>query len=105
MANVLCLDTEPETVAALSYAGHHVVAAPFGYRNGGRYLADAPHDFDLILCDLKNPACFDMNRWGPYGGNDNFSVLDCSINQVTWEERHIVRGAGSAASVENPGFA
>ncbi len=59
MPDILCLDTEPETVASLRRAGHNVAEAPFGYRNGVRQLSVAPHDFDLIVCDLRNPACFE----------------------------------------------
>lgn len=44
-----------------------------GYRTGKLgFHFPAPHEVDLIICDLKRPACFDRKNWGPNGGNDNF---------------------------------
>ncbi len=69
--NVLCIDTEPETVNSLESAGHNVAQGNIGFRIGFPSLTYPPHEFDLLLCDLRRPACFDTRRWGP-GGNDNF---------------------------------
>jgi hypothetical protein len=98
MADILCLDTERETVWALSNAGHRVVAAPFGYGDGGRLLADPPHDFDLILCDLRDAAYFDMDRWGPYGGNDNFKCTIIRSQQFALKQSLLNRDPKRAAS-------
>jgi hypothetical protein len=84
MADVLCLDTEPETLQQLK-ASHNVLGVPFGYRDGVRYLHRAPQDFDLIVCDLRRPACFDRTKWGPYGGNDNYKCAIVPPDQVTWD--------------------
>jgi hypothetical protein len=73
MAHVLCLDTEPETIKAIIAAKHKVYAGDLGYRSGRRQLLAAPHEFDLIVCDLRLPACFDLTKWGPDGGNNNHS--------------------------------
>ena len=97
MSDILCLDTEPETVNMLKANGHSVTQAPFGYRDGIRYLHVAPHDFDLIVCDLRNPACYDEDKWGPYGGNDNYKCRVVPRKELTWETRLISRGPGSFA--------
>jgi len=73
MAQVLCLDTEPQTIEALRAAKYKVIAGDLGYRTGRRRLVVPPHEFDLIVCDLRLPACFDLNKWGPHGGNSNHS--------------------------------
>lgn len=72
MIQVLCLDTEPETVQAMREAGHFVATGELGFRTGRPLLTDPPHEFDLMVCDLRRPACFDATRWGP-GLNSNFS--------------------------------
>lgn len=71
MARVLCIDCEPETVAGLKGAGHSAVSVELGYRTGKRNFVAPPHEYDLMVCDLKKPACFDSTDWGPYGKNDN----------------------------------
>ncbi|HTW83087.1 MAG TPA: toll/interleukin-1 receptor domain-containing protein [Candidatus Sulfotelmatobacter sp.] len=86
MADILCLDTEPETIAALKDAGHTVFPALFGYRNGVRSLQRAPQDFDLIVCDLRKPACFDSTRWG-MTGNSNFNCTIIPGDQLNWDSR------------------
>lgn len=73
MAHVLCLDTEPETIEAIRAAKHKVHAGDMGYRTGRRQLIVPPHEFELIVCDLRRPACFDLHKWGPDGGNNNYS--------------------------------
>lgn len=84
MPNVLCLDTEPETVEALRLEGYTVKTGDLRYRTGLRSLDDPPHEFDLLICDLKRPARFDIRKWGRE--NDNFrckieeSVQDYIIN-------------------------
>lgn len=95
MSDILCLDTEPETIALLTSKGHRVVAAPFGYREGIRYLPNPPQDFDLIVCDLRRPACFDATKWGPYGGNSNFKCAVLSGDDVNWESRWVSQGYNS----------
>lgn len=77
MAYIICLDTEPETVEALRSEGHTVEAGEIGYRTGKPLLVSPPHECDLLICDLKKPACFNMKNWGP-GGNDNFH---CKIEE------------------------
>src|SRR5260370_21536278 len=75
MGKVLCIDTEPETEAAIRAAGHTVSSVEMGYRTGRRNFHAPPHEYDLIVCDLKKPACFDSTHWGP-GKNDN---LHCTL--------------------------
>jgi len=80
MATILCVDSEPETVAAIESAGHNVSVGTLGYRTGIFHQPFPPHEFDAVVCDLKNPACFDALNWGP-GGNNNFNcTLATDIN-------------------------
>jgi predicted nucleotide-binding protein len=74
MARVLCIDCEPETVSAIEGAGHSPATVELGYRTGKRNFFVPPHECDLIVCDLKKPACFDCTDWGP-GRNDNFHCV------------------------------
>ncbi len=92
MADILCLDTTPSTTKALQASGHTVVASLFGYSVGYRSLTESPQDFDLIVCDMRHPACFDMFKWGPYGGNDNYRCKIVPPSDVTWETRLVQHG-------------
>ena len=65
MAEVLAIDSEPETLETIVAAGHTVHPAEMGYRTAKRRFIVAPHEVDLILCDLKKPACYDSTFWGP----------------------------------------
>ena len=65
MARILCVDTDPDTAKALMAAGHEVFAGTLGYMDGQPRLAMPPHEVDLLVCDLRTPACFDSNWWGP----------------------------------------
>ena len=94
MSDILCLDTEPETIAALREVGHNVVSVPFGYRDGLRSLHVPPQDFDLILSDLKQPACFDSLAW--MHRNDNYKCEIVPPDELTWEPRYISNGPGQA---------
>lgn len=78
MTHLLCIDTEPETVQSLREAGHDVTTGELGYRTGRPLLESPPHEYDLLVCDLKRPACFDATHWGP-GKNDNFH---CRIEET-----------------------
>src|SRR6202049_2287571 len=82
---VLCVDTEPETVRHLSDAGLEVEPAEVGYRTGRRRISNAPHEYDLIVCDLKQPACYDGSSWGPQGENDNYKCRIVPFETVTGE--------------------
>lgn len=72
--NILCIDTEPETIKAIEAAGHTVDHGEIGFRTGRPNLSHPPHEYDLLICDLRRPACFDATNWGP-GGNDNYHCL------------------------------
>jgi hypothetical protein len=100
MADVLCLDTEQDTVSSLIAAGNHVVSASFGYANGYRSLEDAPQDFDLVVCDLRVPARFDMYRWGPFDGNDNYRCTIIPQSELTWERRLVLRNPSATPQEE-----
>ena len=75
--NILCIDTEPETVQTIEAEGHVVTQGEFGFRTGRRNMPHPPHEYDLIICDLRQPACFDRTHWGP-GKNDNYQ---CTIEK------------------------
>jgi hypothetical protein len=88
MSAILCLDTEPETIAALQGKGHHVSSGELGYRNGIFRQPFPPHEFEVIICDLKKPACFDALHWGP-GRNNNQT---CQIVDKINDDRIIQSG-------------
>lgn len=69
--NILCIDTEPETIKTIEAAGHTVAQGDIGFRTGRPNLSHPPHEHDVLICDLRRPACFDVTYWGP-GKNDNF---------------------------------
>ena len=85
---VLCIDCEPETVAALNRDGFATVNVELGYRTGKRRFVTPPHEFDLMVCDLKKPACFDSLDWGP-GRNDNFH---CKLVERLSDEAYLRDG-------------
>ena len=89
MARVLCIDCEPETVAGIKAAGYGAVSVELGYRTGKRNFVAPPHEFDLMVCDLKKPACFDSKDWGPHGRNDNFR---CTIVEAVSGEAYLRNG-------------
>jgi hypothetical protein len=70
MTRILCLDTDDATVEGLRHAGYEVEAGSLGYQTGVRNQPFPPHEFDVVIHDLKKPACYDSTDWGP-GGNDN----------------------------------
>jgi Mn-dependent DtxR family transcriptional regulator len=68
---VLFIDTEPEVIERIKEAGYSVFKANMGYRTGERgFSFPPPNEVDLIVCDLRCPACFDSKYWGP-GKNNN----------------------------------
>jgi diguanylate cyclase (GGDEF)-like protein len=80
---ILCIDTEPETASRLKDAGHSVFEASMGYRTGKRdFPFPPPNEMNLIVCDLRHPACFDSRDWGPSGSNDNFRCRVLPHEQV-----------------------
>jgi len=100
MADILCLDTDQSTIQALQNAGHNVHAAQFGYSTGRRFLNKAPHDFDAIIHDLKQPACYDSFTWGPFTGNDNYRCAIVPTAGLSWESRMTSRASAQAFKKE-----
>jgi hypothetical protein len=94
---VLTLDTAPATNERLRAAEHDVTEVSFGYRDRRGALYAAPYEFDAIVCDLQEPACFDSAARGP-NGNENFKCSLIPSKQLTWETRRI--GVGTAVSEE-----
>lgn len=81
--NILCIDTEPETIRILEAAGHTVAHGDIGFRTGYPNLPYPPHEFDLVICDLHQPACYDVTYWGP-GKNDNYKCkIEKEISDAT----------------------
>jgi hypothetical protein len=91
MARVLCIDCEPEMVTAIKGKGHSVASVELGYRTGKRNFLSPPHECDLIVCDLKKPACFDSTDWGPGGRNDNYrcALVDVVSNHAQLRDGHL----------------
>jgi hypothetical protein len=83
MARVLCIDCEPETVGGIK-SGHSAVSVELGYRTGKRHFIVPPHEYDLIVCDIKKPACFDITDWGPgrRNGNHRCALVDTVSNDA-----------------------
>ncbi len=80
---ILCIDTELETLERLKDAGYTVSNVSMGYRTGKRdFPFPAPNEVDLVVCDLKHPACFDRTKWGP-GFNNNFKCTVVPFDQVS----------------------
>ena len=75
--NILCVDTEPETIEIIKASGYSVEHGDIGFRSGHPNLPYPPHEFDLIICDLRQPACYDATYWGP-GKNSN---IKCKIEK------------------------
>jgi hypothetical protein len=93
---ILCIDTEPEVVQGLEAAGYVVHDVSMGYRTGKRDFAfPAPNEVDLMVCDLRRPACFDTTDWGPSGSNNNFQCRTVPFEQV--DNTFTVRGDFRAA--------
>jgi len=69
--NVICIDTEPETIKTIEVADHAVVQGDIGFRRGIPNLTHPPHENNMMICDLRRPACFDVTYWGT-GKNDNY---------------------------------
>jgi len=84
-ARILCIDTDAATALALMAAGHEVFAGTLGYTDGQPRLAMPPHEVDLIVCDLRSPACYDSDWWGP-GRNDNTRYKIVANPPVAWKE-------------------
>lgn len=83
MARILCVDTDGATADSLRAAGHEVFAGTLGYIDGHPRLAMPPHEVDLVVCDLSQPARFDSTWWGP-GRNDNFQCTIVPNPPVQW---------------------
>jgi TIR domain len=70
---ILCIDTEPEIAKRMKDVGYTVFDVSMGYRTGKRgFPSPAPNEVDLIVCDLRRPACFDSTDWGPGRSNSSF---------------------------------
>lgn len=69
---VYCLDCETEFKDALKKHGFGIHSASLGYAKGVCYINEPPNESDIIVFNLVKPGYFDMNDWGPGGGNDNF---------------------------------
>ncbi len=79
---ILCIDTEPEITQRLKETGFTVFNVSMGYRTGQRAFSfPAPNEVNLIVCDLRRPACFDSRDWGP-GKNSNFGCKIVPYEQV-----------------------
>ncbi len=71
---VYCIDAEDEFCSALEQKGVTIIRGSLGYRYDQalvRNLLHPPHECDVIIYNLSNPACYDAKSWGP-GLNDNY---------------------------------
>lgn len=89
---IYCLDCEKDYQDALKNCGYEILSGCLGYRRDcNKYimLDEAPNECDVLIFNLTNPACFDMNSWGPYGGNDNFK---CKVVEKVDKSMYISHG-------------
>jgi hypothetical protein len=80
MAHILCIDTDVATTTALSEDGHALTSQSLGYVDGRPNLKVPPHEVDLIVVDLKRPACFDESHLahgavGMFGPSDVLTAV------------------------------
>src|SRR5271165_3622943 len=81
---IVCIDSEPEIVQRMKDAGYSVFDVSMGFRTGKRgFSFPAPNEADLIVCDLRRPACFDSTDWGPGRSNDNFNCKIIPYDNVS----------------------
>ena len=96
---ILCIDTQRDTIEALQRTGATVRSVEMGYQTGRRYIGVAPHESDMMVCDLLSPACFDGSKWGP-GLNDNHQCTIVPPEAVTYERRYIQRQGSMKVETE-----
>lgn len=46
---------------------------------------------------MRKAACFDVRRWGPYGGNDNYKCQIVPENELNWDHRLIASSPTAVA--------
>jgi len=63
MAEILCIDTEADTIEALRSDGHRVDEGSIGYLLGNLDQPYDPRGYDFVVCDLRRPTCFDNESW------------------------------------------
>lgn len=71
---VYCIDAEDDFCSELEQRGITIIRGSLGYRYDQalvRKLPHPPHECDVIIYNVSNPACYDANSWGP-GLNDNY---------------------------------
>ncbi len=71
---VYCIDAEDDFCSGLEQNGLRIIRGSLGYRYAPalvRNLTHPPHECDVIVYNLCNPACYDASSWGP-GLNDNY---------------------------------
>jgi len=78
--DVLCLDCE-ESFVKLLQKQHKVFSESLGCKTGIRDLKTPPHEVDVIVFNLQQPACFDSKKWG-MGGNDNYQGGDLGLRRA-----------------------
>ena len=97
---VYCLDCETEFRDALKGYGFGIHSASLGYTKGVCYINEPPNESDIIVFNLVKPGYFDMNDWGPNGGNDNFRcTLVDKVNKSMY-----VSGGRFGSGTKHPRF-
>ena len=83
---VYCIDAEDDFCYGLQHNGLAVIRGSLGYRYAQalvRNIAHPPHECDVIVYNLRDPACYDASSWGP-GLNDNYH---CEVVKLERDDR------------------
>ncbi|MBU2043679.1 MAG: hypothetical protein KJ619_00395 [Candidatus Omnitrophica bacterium] len=90
---IYCLDCDENFCKDLKRNNFEIITGYLGYSRSHSQvisLPEAPNECDVLVFNLIDPACFDMNKWGPYGGNDNSK---CTIEDKVNKSMYISGGA------------
>ena len=90
---VYCLDCENNFSDSLKKQGFDIKTGSIGYsRSHGQvlYVQEPPNECDIMVFNLTDPACFDKDKWGPGGGNDNFK---CKIEDKIDRSMYVSGGS------------
>jgi pyrimidine deaminase RibD-like protein len=82
---VYCIDAEEGFSTALEQNGLRIIQGSLGYRYDKALVRDLPHpphECDVILYNLCNPACYDASSWGS-GRNDNYR---CEVVKIETDD-------------------
>jgi hypothetical protein len=90
---VYCIDADDDFCAGLESSGLKTVKGSLGYRYEEaliRTLPYPPHESDVMMYNLRSPACYDALWWGP-GRNDNYN---CEVVKLERDAHRLFHRSG-----------